>query len=112
MGAWPSRVTQLKFEKGAPVGRLFPFVDAELPLLTVHAFCTETYDLRAPDRWDQIEKDQIMSVFRKTLLSALLGATLTTSALTAPAAAASSEEKRYTHPDCDNSSTAVCGVIV
>lgn len=53
-----------------------------------------------------------MSVLQKTLLGALLGATLTTSALTAPASAASSEEKRYTHSACEDSSTAVCGVIV
>lgn len=53
-----------------------------------------------------------MSVFRKTLMSALLGASLTTSVLIAPASAASSEEKRYTHSACEDSSTAVCGVIV
>lgn len=29
-----------------------------------------------------------------------------------PSLAASSEEKRYTHPACKNSSTAICGVII
>lgn len=53
-----------------------------------------------------------MSLIKKTVLSALLSASMTASVFVSPASAASSEEKRYTHPDCENSSTAVCGVVV
>ena len=53
-----------------------------------------------------------MRALNKTALGLVLAASLSTSVFTAPASAASSENKRYTHPDCENSSTAVCGVIV
>lgn len=47
----------------------------------------------------------------KTISAALTGAAISTMLLPGPATAATSEEARYTHPDCEGAN-AVCGVIV
>ncbi|MEL6830277.1 MAG: hypothetical protein AAFO63_09085 [Pseudomonadota bacterium] len=53
-----------------------------------------------------------MRLIHKTALSLVLSASIAASVVSSPAMAASSENKRYTHPDCENASTAVCGVII
>jgi len=47
----------------------------------------------------------------KTISAAIVGATISAIMLPGTAAAASSEEARYTHPDCEGAD-AVCGVII
>ena len=47
----------------------------------------------------------------KTISAAIIGAATSTMMLPGPAIAASSEESRYTHPDCEGAN-AICGVIV
>ena len=47
----------------------------------------------------------------KSISAAIAGAAISAIALPAPATAASSEEARYTHPDCEGAD-AVCGVII